>query len=222
MNHRIFVLVATAAFAGGLTIGHYKLPRGWPVMTSAAKNEAAPRSPNSVSQPRPTAQSDTFESGASFGGSNIVNAIANSAAHPADRNLSSEVRHLIESVDAKDIPAAFDTILSLADQREKDMFLSMLISRWVSIDPTGAGQRALQLAPGPIRDTALQVLIARWCEQSAESAYAWANTLPAGAARDNTLQEVLSRWSSTDPERAASMAVALPAGAVRERAIADI
>ena len=86
-------------------------------MTSVARNEAALGSPNSASQPRPTSQSDRVESGASFAASNIVNAIANSAAHPADRHLSGEVRHLIESVDAKDIPAAFDTILSLTDQR---------------------------------------------------------------------------------------------------------
>ena len=95
-------------------------------------------------------------------------------------NLYGEVRHLIESVDAKDIPAAFDTILRLPNQRERNMFISMLISRWASTDPTTAGQRALQLPPGPIRDMALQLVIARWCEHSAEAAYAWANTLSAG------------------------------------------
>ena len=42
-----------------------------------------------------------FESGDSLPASNIINAIENSVAHPADRNLYGEVRHLIESVDAK-------------------------------------------------------------------------------------------------------------------------
>ncbi len=192
MNHRILALVATTTFVGGLMVAHYGLPRGRTVMTPLAKNEAIPSSPNSFSQPRPTSQSDRFESGDSLAASNIIDAIANSAAHPADRHLYGEVRHLIESVDAKDIPAAVDTILRLTNQRERNMFLSMLISRWASTDPTTAGQRALQLPPGPVRDMALQVVSARWCEQSAEAAYAWANALPVGPARDDALQEILS------------------------------
>ena len=180
MNHRILALVATTTFVGGLMVGHYGLPRGRTVMTPLAKNEAAPSSPNSFSQPCPTSQPDRFESGDSLPASNIIDAIENSVAHPADQHLYGEVRHLIESVDAKDIPAAVDTILRLPNQRERNMFISMLISRWASTDPTTAGQRALQLPPGPIRDMALQVVIARWCEHSAEAAYAWANTLSAG------------------------------------------
>jgi hypothetical protein len=150
-------------------------------MTPLAKNEAAPSSPNSFSQRRPSSQPDRVESGDSLPASNVIDAIVNSAAHPADRHLYGEVGHLIESIDAKDIPAAVDTMLGLTNQRERNMFISTLISRWASIDPTTAGQRALQLPPGPVRDMALQAVIARWCEQSAEAAYAWANTLPGGS-----------------------------------------
>ena len=56
MSHRILALVATTTFVGGLMVGHYGLPRVRTVMTSLAKNEAAPNSPNSFSQPCPTSQ----------------------------------------------------------------------------------------------------------------------------------------------------------------------
>jgi hypothetical protein len=104
MSHRILALIATTTFVGGLMVGHYGLPRVQTVMTPRAKNEAAPSSPNSFLQPCPTSQPDRFESGDSFPASNIIDAIENSVAHPADRHLYGEVCHLIESVDAKDIP----------------------------------------------------------------------------------------------------------------------
>ena len=156
MNQRILALVATTTFVCGLVVGQYGLPRGRTVMTPLAKNEAAPSSPNSFSQPCPTSQPGRFKSGNSLPASNIINAIENSVAHPTDRNLQDEVGHLIETVDAKDIPAALDAILRLPNQRERNMFISMLISRWASTDPATAGQRALQLPAGPIRDMDLR------------------------------------------------------------------
>src|SRR6476646_9667972 len=159
MNHRVLALVATTTFVGGLMAGHYGFSRGRTVTARVAKNEAAR---NSFSQPCPTSEPDRFKSGDSLGRANIITAIENSVAHPTDRNLSGEVRHLIETVDAKDIPAALDAILSLPNQRERNMFMSMLITRWASTDPATAGQRALQLPGGPIRDMALQLVIARW------------------------------------------------------------
>ena len=138
MKHRIFAVAATATFVAGVIVGHYAMPRSVRLSTPAvsAANETSTRSSERTSPTLSISAPNQFDPAASLA-ENIIVAIENAAAHPGNRQLYSEVNDLIENLDPKDVRPVIDAIQHLLNPRERNTFMSMLITRWAEGDPEG-------------------------------------------------------------------------------------
>src|SRR6476620_12685949 len=146
-------------------VGHYAIPRSVRLSAPAlsAANEISTRSSERTSPTPSISAPNQFDPAASLS-ENIIVAIENAAAHPGNRQLYSEVNDLIENLDPKDVRPVIDAIQHLPSQRERNTFMSMLITRWAEGDSAAAMAWVTQTPPGSERKGALQSLVSALVE----------------------------------------------------------
>jgi hypothetical protein len=136
---------------------------------------------------------------------NIIVAIENAAAHLGNRQIYSEVNELIENLDPKDVRPVIDAIQHLPSQRERNTFVSMLITRWAEGDPRGALDYA-QTEDAAKNGGLVAEVIATWAEHDSAAAMAWVTQTPPGSERNGALQSLVSALVEKDPQGALSFA----------------
>ena len=110
---------------------------------------------------------------------NIIVAIENAAAHPGNRQVYTEVNELIENLDSKDVRPVIDAIQHLPNPRERNTFMSMLITRWAEGDPRGALDYA-QSENAAEKGWLVAEVVGTWAEHDSAAAMAWVTQLPPG------------------------------------------
>ena len=211
MKHPIFAVATTATFVAGVIVGHYAMPRSVRLSAPAlnAANEISTRSSERTSPTLSISAPNQFDPAASLS-ENIIGAIENAAAHPGNRQLYSEVNDLIENLDPKDVRPVIDAIQHLPNPRERNTFMSMLITRWAEGDPRGALDYA-QTENAAEKGWLVGEVVGTWAEHDSAAAMAWVTQTPPGSERNGALQSLVSALVEKDPRGALSFLQALPA-----------
>src|SRR5207248_586776 len=68
----------------------------------------------------------------------IIAALRNAMARPSDRHGQLEVSKLIDGIDPKSIRPVIERLQTLPNQREKSVYVAMLIARWAEGEPLAA------------------------------------------------------------------------------------
>ena len=131
-------------------------------------------------------------------------------AGPSDRHSYLEATKLIDGIDPKNIRPVIDAIQALPNQREKSIYLSMLVARWAEGEPQAALAYAQTTGPASDRRLMVSAAVRAWAEKDANAANAWVLQLPPGQERDYASQAVVSSLAETDPQAALTMLQTLP------------
>ena len=144
MKRSIFV-AAVAAFLAGLAVGRYTLPQPPPV------KESVPGSADDSLGTTPTAPIFTLSARATPAKNSsqisdpdpasteaIIAALRNAMARPSDRHGRLEINKLIDGIDPKNVRPVIDRLQTLPNQRDKSVYVSLLIARWAEGEPLAA------------------------------------------------------------------------------------
>ena len=141
----------------------------------------------------------------------VVAALRNAMNRPNDRRGYLQATNLIDAIEPGKIRAVIDGFQSLPNQREKPIYLAMLIARWAEAEPQAAATYA-ESGPASDRRMAVAAAVRSWAEKDAAAANAWVQQLPAGQEREFALQAVVSSLAESDPQSALTMLQGFPAG----------
>ena len=120
--------------------------------------------------------------------------------------------HQIDRWDrSENIRPVIDAIQALPNQREKSIYLGMLVARWAEGEPQAALAYARTTGPASDRSLMVSAAIRAWAEKNATAANAWVLQLPSGQERDRAWQAIVSSLAETDPQAALTMLQTLPA-----------
>lgn len=211
VKHFIFAIASavTVAFAAGIIIGHYALPTASKASASAFPND---KQTTSASRVRSDASPDS--SAPATGGSspeeNLIGAIKIAVAHHANEHVYSELNELIDALDPKSVRPVMDAVQKLPNQREKNTFLSMLISRWAEADPQVALAYAQTKGTGAEDSWLVRDVVTSWAENDSAAATTWVTQLPPGQERKRALQSLVSVLAEEDPQGALNFLQSLP------------
>jgi len=148
------LLAVVAAFLAGLAIGRYTIPqiqnRSGPVslqINSLGENSAPVRLIGPAAAP-PFPLASAQPGSAPVTAETIIAGLKNAMAGPSDRHGYLEATKLIDGIDPKNMRPVINAIQVLPNQREKSIYLSMLVARWAE----GEAQAALAYAQatGPV------------------------------------------------------------------------
>src|SRR6516225_12348821 len=112
MNRCIVAIAVTAAFAGGVVVGHYAPPRELKVSRQGfERSNKAIADANAASRSSDIPQAGSAEvSTSSLPEESMILAIQDAAAHPANRHLYAEISNLVRKLDAGKIRPVIDAI----------------------------------------------------------------------------------------------------------------
>src|SRR4029077_7678486 len=214
MKHPIFAVATTATFVAGVLVGHYAMPRSArlsaPPLTAA--NETSTRSSQRTS-PTTSKQFDPAASSSEI----VIVAIENAATHPGNRQVYSEVNDLVKNLDPKDVRPVVDAIQRLPNPRERNTFMSMLVTYWAEHDSAAAIAWVTQTPPGSERNGALQSLVSALVEKDPQGALNFVQALPAADQTAALYSPIFSGWGSA--VTAGQVALQLPSGPIRDMAL---
>ena len=204
-------------FLAGLAIGRYTLPRNpdmsAPIVVetdSLGENYASVRlGPNAATAS--SGRSSGKKSSAALSTEAIIASLRSAMGRPSDRHSYLEASKLIDGIDPKKIRPVIDAFQALPNQREKSIYLSMLVARWAEAEPQTALAFAqttshpssqiarLRRSPFPGRKKIRRPRTPGPCNS------------PPGQDRDPALQAVISSLAESDPQAALAMLQTLPA-----------
>ena len=159
----LFVLI-TLAFGAGLLIGRYSIPvtsglASRPArLTSDSLGEGAGArliAPPATIPPRPAEQSNGTTAPGPASIATVIASLQNAMAHPSDRHGYLEASKLIDGIDPENIREVIAEFQRLPEQREKSIYLALLVSHWAESDPQAAV--AYAQATGSASDRTLAV-----------------------------------------------------------------
>jgi len=210
------LLAVAAAFLAGLAIGRYTIPylqnRSGPVslqINSLGENSAPVRLIGpAAALPLPLASAQPGS--APVTAETIISGLKNAMAGPSDRHSYLEATKLIDGIDPKNMRPVINAIQVLPNQREKSIYLSMLVARWAEGEPQAALAYAQTTGPASDRRLMVSAAVRAWAEKDANGANAWVLQLPPGQERDYASQAVVSSLAETDPQAALTMLQTLP------------
>ena len=216
-SHLIAILIVALAFAGGWAVGRYSTPHSRRSASSASSRLAA----RLLGSLHPNEgdpfllETESRNGSASVGGKEIsdqaiVAALRNAVMHPADRRSYLDVSKLIDSIDPKKIRGIIEAFQSVPNQREKSIYLAMLVSRWAEADPQAALAYAQSTGTPSERPFMAAAAVRTWAEKDSAAANAWVQQLPPGQERERAQQAVISALAEADPEAALTMLQSLP------------
>ncbi|HEY1582135.1 MAG TPA: hypothetical protein VGF73_03435, partial [Chthoniobacterales bacterium] len=209
-----FLLALAVAFCGGLAMGRYSLDHpAKPAAGVAGSNDSLGESfsPDD-SRPRDSGSNRAGkpDPSAPLSPAAIVARLKEAMAHPSDRHGYLEASKLIDAIDPKNIRVVIEQFQKLPAQREKSIYLALLISRWAEGDPQAALTYAQTSGSLSERRLAVTSAVRSWAEKDANAARSWAMQLPPGQERDRALQAVVSSLAESDPAAALAMLDTLP------------
>src|SRR3954452_3248859 len=203
MNHRIAAIAAAAAFASGLVVGRYASPREQKISTAALQGANKPIVPaNTGSREADIPRTSSVDVSASVSAENLIYAIQKAVAHPGDRQLYSEISDIINALDPGNVRRVVDAIEHLPNPRKRNVFMSMLISRWAEADPPAALAYVRTKGVGAENNDLLSSIVTTWAENDAAAVTTWVTQLPAGQERSQAVQSLVSVLAEEKPDDA--------------------
>ena len=130
------LLAVAVAFLAGLAVGRYTTAdraNTSPPSASESDSLGDDLGPVRLVVPTPVApigQAKLASNAGSPSTATIVAALKNAMAHPSDRHGYLEASKLIDGIDPKNIRSVIDAFQAVPNQREKSVYLSMLLARW--------------------------------------------------------------------------------------------
>jgi hypothetical protein len=137
---------------------------------------------------------------------------ARSALDPAQQSAAmEELANAVSDTQAGAMLAS----LSLSDLNTE--FASLLMRRWVALDPAAAAAWVAALPTGPEKNEMTSQLVVVWSEMDWNTAKEWVAQLPEGPGRNEAQLTLAYQASNSEPAVALNLALALPAGAQRDQ-----
>ncbi len=116
------------------------------------------------------------------------------------RDLTAFTDHLR----SEDFPGAIEVVQKLL-RSERDTALSILIGRWVQVDPKSALKAANEPGHSHLTNTIIQAFYADWVARDPAEALASAQKLKEGANRNAALNEIADYFAIHDPAQALAL-----------------
>jgi hypothetical protein len=210
MNHRIVAIAVTAAFASGLVVGHYAGPRDVKVSRQGVERINKPiAGASTVPSNLDIPQTSNVEVSTSSSAESIIAAIQEAAAHPANGQLHAELSKLVRKLDPEKIRPVIDAIQAVPNQRERNTFMSILISHWAEADPPGALAYVQAKGGAAENNRLLSTVVTTWAQHDAAAAMTWVAQLPASRERSQAAQSLVSVLAEKNPTDALNFARSL-------------
>ena len=165
------LLVVVAAFLAGMALGRYTLPRPPALADSIADEvnslgeETAPVRLVTSFTPTPPRRSSSEGGAAPASLETVIAGLKNAMARPSDRRSYLEAGKLIDGIDPKNVRPVIDAFQALPHQREKSIYLSMLVARWAEGEPQAALAYAQSNGTASDRRLMVAAAVRSWAEK---------------------------------------------------------
>ena len=204
------LLAIVAAFLAGLAVGRFTLPHPPNVAASLADEvdslgEDAPVRLVTSFTPTPSGKLHNGHTSASTSLETVIAGLKKAIARPSDRHTYIEASKLIDGIDPKNVRAVIDAFQTLPNQREKSVYLGMLVAHWAESEPQAALAYAQTTGTASDRRMLVAAAVSAWAAKEPNAANAWVLQMPPGQDRDRALQSVVSSFAETNPEAALAM-----------------